>query len=160
MEELTFKEFRTSQNIVDTGLNFFKKALKEYKGGVFGKDHIKNIEDTIEIWEDRKRQLSDNSNISIEAMDGLAELEDDIAEDVFNMAMENKSKGKLQVSVVKLPKKDYNGTKADRAKKRVTSEEFAYFLEKIDFGKSTLDNKAIEIMNRFDTLFYKDEQDG
>jgi hypothetical protein len=36
---------------------------------------------------------------------------------------------------------------------KVTKEEFDYFLGKIDFSKTNLDAKAIEIMNRLGTLF-------
>ena len=36
---------------------------------------------------------------------------------------------------------------------KVTEEEFDYFLSKIDFKHSFLDAKAIDIMNRLNTLF-------
>ena len=43
---------------------------------------------------------------------------------------------------------------------KVTKEEFDYFLGKIDFGNSFLDAKAIDIMNRLDTLFTKTTCEG
>jgi hypothetical protein len=39
----------------------------------------------------------------------------------------------------------------------VTKEEFDYFLSKLNLAHSNLDGKAIDIMNRLDTLFEKDK---
>ena len=41
---------------------------------------------------------------------------------------------------------------------KVTKEEMDYLFSKIDFSKSFLDAKAINIMNRVDTLFIEDER--
>lgn len=43
---------------------------------------------------------------------------------------------------------------------KVTEEEFDYFLSKIDWGKTFLDAKALDIMNRLGTLFKKGSCEG
>ena len=43
---------------------------------------------------------------------------------------------------------------------KVTKREFNYFVDKINFGDSYLDAIAIDIMNRIDTLFRKEECNG